>query len=99
MSSDTSATTLGSQVISKKVRAALQAKLKELGSYVDEELPDYIMVMIANKRTRTEMESDLALFLGPHTKNFTAWLHDKKEMIILYIITDVFGNVYYNPFV
>ena len=83
---DTASTgaTLGTHVISSKVRAAIQAKLKEIGSYVDDELPDYIMVMIANKRTRTEMECDLALFLGPHTKNFTSWLHD-----ILHRLQDV----------
>ena len=32
--------------ISKKIRAAIKTKLEELGAYVDEELPDYIMVMV-----------------------------------------------------
>ena len=34
--------------ISKKIRAAIKTKLEELGAYVDEELPDYIMVMVSS---------------------------------------------------
>ena len=40
---------------------------------VDEELPDYIMVMIANKRTKEQMSNDLDLFLGENTNHFTNW--------------------------
>jgi len=36
--------------ISKKIRAAIKTKLEELGAYVDEELPDYIMVMSGARR-------------------------------------------------
>lgn len=39
----------------------------------DEELPDYIMVMIANKKTEEQMEDDLALFLGTNTDKFCGW--------------------------
>lgn len=46
----------------------------ELGCYVDDELPDYIMVMVANKRTKPQMESDLNLFLQDNTKTFVEWL-------------------------
>lgn len=46
----------------------------ELGCYVDDELPDYIMVMVANKRTRSQMETDLNLFLGDHTGEFVNWI-------------------------
>lgn len=46
----------------------------ELGCYVDDELPDYIMVMVANKRTRSQMESDLSLFLADHTEEFVNWI-------------------------
>jgi hypothetical protein len=31
---------------------------------VDDELPDYIMVMVANKKTKEQMSTDLSLFLG-----------------------------------
>lgn len=33
------------------------------------------MVMVANKRSRQQMEDDLQLFLGDSTSTFTAWLH------------------------
>uniref|UniRef100_A0A3B3CGH1 Zinc finger CCCH domain-containing protein 14 n=1 Tax=Oryzias melastigma TaxID=30732 RepID=A0A3B3CGH1_ORYME len=59
--------------ISKKIRAAIKGKLQELGAYIDEELPDYIMVMVANKKTPQQMTDDLSLFLGNNTVKFTAW--------------------------
>ena len=61
--------------ISQKIRSAIKAKLMELGSYVDDELPDYIMVMVANKKSRAQMAGDLSLFLGANTDTFTGWLH------------------------
>lgn len=61
--------------IGQKMRSAIKAKLTELGCYVDDELPDYVMVMVANKRTRTQMEDDLQLFLGSNTELFVNWLH------------------------
>lgn len=39
----------------------------------DEELPDYIMVMLANKRSKEQMTEDLVLFLGANTALFTDW--------------------------
>ncbi len=36
--------------ISKKSPAAIKTKLQKLGAYVDEELPDYIMVMVSSRR-------------------------------------------------
>ncbi|XP_030854637.1 zinc finger CCCH domain-containing protein 14 isoform X2 [Strongylocentrotus purpuratus] len=62
------------KAISQKIREAIRAKLIDLGNYVDEELPDYIMVMIANKKTEEQMEDDLALFLGTNTDKFCGWL-------------------------
>lgn len=41
----------------------------------DDELPDYVMVMVANKRTRSQMDDDLQLFLGDNTELFVNWLH------------------------
>ena len=43
--------------------------------FTDEELPDYIMVLVANKKTKDQMDDDLSLFLGHNTERFTAWLH------------------------
>ncbi|KAM3960199.1 LOW QUALITY PROTEIN: nuclear polyadenosine RNA-binding 2 [Aphomia sociella] len=61
--------------IGQKMRSAIKAKLTELGCYVDDELPDYVMVMVANKRTRAQMEDDLQLFLSDNTELFVNWLH------------------------
>jgi len=76
---------LGTEV-SNKIRSAIKAKLIELDSYVDDELPDYIMVMVANDRTEIQMNEDLGLFLNDHTKAFTKWLHnvlDKLKKVTL----------------
>lgn len=67
--------------ISKKIRAAIKGKLQELGAYVDEELPDYIMVMVANKKSAQQMADDLSLFLGSNTFKFTVWLHGVLEKL------------------
>lgn len=67
--------------VSQKIRSAIKAKLMELGAYVDEELPDYIMVMVANRRSREQMEDDLQLFLGSNTEEFTGWLHQVLQKL------------------
>ncbi|KAM8831272.1 zinc finger CCCH domain-containing protein 14 isoform 2-T2 [Spinachia spinachia] len=67
--------------ISKKIRAAIKGKLQELGAYIDEELPDYIMVMVANKKTSQQMADDLSLFLGHNTLKFTVWLQGVLEKL------------------
>ncbi|KPP61256.1 zinc finger CCCH domain-containing protein 14-like, partial [Scleropages formosus] len=61
--------------------AAIKGKLQELGAYVDEELPDYIMVMVANKKNAQQMADDLSLFLGNNTIKFTVWLHGVLEKL------------------
>ena len=43
-------------------------------SFVDNELPDYIMVMLANHKTIHQINNDLKLFLGGNTERFTTWL-------------------------
>ncbi|XP_067011511.2 zinc finger CCCH domain-containing protein 14 isoform X2 [Anabrus simplex] len=67
--------------VNGKIRSAIKAKLMELGAYVDEELPDYIMVMVVNKRTKVQMEDDLQLFLGANTEHFTVWLHQVLQKL------------------
>lgn len=49
----------------------------ELGVRYDEELPDYILVMVVNKKTRQQMYEDLCLFLEDSTSPFVDWLHDQ----------------------
>lgn len=62
--------------VSVKIRSAIRAKLMELGAYVDDELPDYIMVLVANKKTSDQMREDLGLFLHQHAETFTVWLQE-----------------------
>nr|CAB3267876.1 zinc finger CCCH domain-containing protein 14-like [Phallusia mammillata] len=62
--------------ISKNIQQAIKAKLVELNSYVDDELPDYIMIMIANRKKEEQMTDSLSLFLGNNTKVFTKWLFE-----------------------
>ncbi|XP_077286843.1 nuclear polyadenosine RNA-binding 2 isoform X2 [Arctopsyche grandis] len=71
---------IGSEV-GLKMRSAIKAKLMELGCYVDDELPDYVMVMVANKRTRSQMEEDLQLFLSSNTEAFVNWLHQVLQKL------------------
>ncbi len=76
---------LGDEV-SSKIRLAIKAKLQELNAYVDDELPDYIMVMVANKKGPDVMRKDLGLFLNERTNEFVDWLEgvlDKLEKVTL----------------
>lgn len=41
--------------------------------WLDDELPDYIIVMVANKKPKARMTEDLSLFLGDNTAKFTDW--------------------------
>ena len=49
----------------------------------DEELPDYIMVMVANKKTSQQMADDLSLFLGNNTTKFTEWYDDNLTLLFV----------------
>uniref|UniRef100_A0A6B2EH44 Zinc finger CCCH domain-containing protein 14 n=1 Tax=Phlebotomus kandelakii TaxID=1109342 RepID=A0A6B2EH44_9DIPT len=76
---------LGSE-IGQKMRHAVKAKLLELGTgtssgYVDDELPDYVMIMVANKRSKQQMIEDLTLFLGSNTGEFVNWLHQVLQKL------------------
>lgn len=67
--------------VTQQIRNAIKGKLTELGAYVDDELPDYIMVMVANKKTKAQMIEDLSLFLGNSTEIFTTWLHNVLDRL------------------
>ncbi|CAI8040095.1 Zinc finger CCCH domain-containing protein 14 [Geodia barretti] len=54
-------------------------KLKECNAYIDNELPDYIMVMLVNKKTFHQISNDLQLFLGDDTSNFIDWLQEAVD--------------------
>lgn len=71
---------LGTEV-SSKIREAIKAKLIELNAYVDDELPDYIMVMVVNQKTEEQMRDDLGLFLNENTEVFVTWLAQVLEKL------------------
>ncbi|XP_060530224.1 zinc finger CCCH domain-containing protein 14 isoform X2 [Cylas formicarius] len=81
--------------VGQKMRSAIKAKLMELDCYVDDELPDYIMVMVANKRTKSQMNDDLSLFLSTKTSTFVNWLHIvlKKLKEVTVTNSDVYKRV------
>jgi hypothetical protein len=57
----------------------------------DDELPDYIMVMIANKRSQIQMIEDLNLFLGENSKLFCDWL-----VLTGAAVYDIYHSTMYN---
>merc|ERR1712183_870148 len=60
--------------LSKKILNSIKTKLNDLDAFTDDELPDYIMIMIANKKSKEAMTSALQLFLESNTQDFTDWL-------------------------
>ena len=57
----------------------IESKLKELDVYIDEELPDYILVLLANKKSQVQMCKDLRLFFGSLTETFVQWVHTRVK--------------------
>jgi len=49
----------------------------------DNELADYIMVLVANQKTKYQMKDDLSLFLGAETDQFVNWLHTTLKQLQL----------------
>ena len=78
MSTDLNLADLGLPVT---LKLEIEGKLKELDVYIDEELPDYILVLLANKKSQAQMCKDLRLFFGSLTETFVQWLHSSvKDM-------------------
>ena len=67
--------------LSVQIKKAIKAKLQEMQCYVDDELPDYIMVMIANKKTTQQMADDLKIFLSEKSVTFCEWLGEVLERL------------------
>lgn len=66
----------GQSEVTNKIRSAIKQKLSEISDFVDDELPEYIMILVANQRSKSQIEKDLSLFLRNDTINFTNWLWD-----------------------
>ena len=61
------------------LKLEIEGKLKELDVYIDEELPDYILVLLANKKSQIQMCKDLRLFFGSLTDTFVQWVHTRVK--------------------
>ncbi|CAG2176697.1 unnamed protein product, partial [Oppiella nova] len=71
-----------SEVI-QRLRSDIRSKLDQIGAFVDNELADYIMVLVANQKTKYQMKDDLSLFLGAETDQFVNWLHTTLKQLQL----------------
>ena len=61
----------------------MKEKLVEIGEYVDDQLTDYVMIMVSNKKSEKQMAEDLELFLGgiDQSTKFSSWLHSNLKSI------------------
>merc|ERR1712187_826829 len=50
-------------------------------NFLDDDLPNYIMIMMANRKTKKEMTEALTLFLNDRTEEFTTWLYQMLDNI------------------
>merc|ERR1711914_11930 len=60
--------------ISQKLRLAIKSKLTTLDAYIDDELPDLILVMLARKKSNEEMVEELDPFLESESEKFVTWM-------------------------
>eukprot|EP00039_Didymoeca_costata_P020206 m.340451 g.340451 ORF g.340451 m.340451 type:complete len:430 (+) comp19316_c0_seq1:155-1444(+) len=57
-----------------ELKEKISVKLKELEVDIDEELPDYIAVLVQNNKKEDEICTDLDVFLNDHSADFSKWL-------------------------
>jgi hypothetical protein len=67
--------------ISSVLKTAVKEKLASMDCLIDDDLPNYIMIMMANRKTKKEMTEALTLFLNERTEEFTAWLYQMLDNI------------------
>merc|ERR1712127_899663 len=67
--------------ISSVLKTAVKDKLAELDCLIDDDLPNYIMIMMANRKTMKEMTEALQLFLNDRTTEFPSWLYQMLDNI------------------
>jgi len=67
--------------ISNVLKTAVKEKLASMDCLIDDDLPNYIMIMMANRKTKKEMTEALTLFLNDRTEEFTTWLYQMLDNI------------------
>merc|ERR1712025_1501684 len=66
---------------SQRLRLAVKSKLTSLDAFIDDELPDFILVMVARKRSKDEMVDELRVFLDQGAESFVEWLDKLVEKL------------------
>ncbi|KAL4198271.1 hypothetical protein AMTRI_Chr03g139370 [Amborella trichopoda] len=60
-----------------RLREKVKDKLKEfMGSYTDDTLVEYVIVLLRNGRQKEEAKKELNVFLGDDSESFVSWLWD-----------------------
>lgn len=67
--------------ISSVLKTAVKDKLAQMECLIDDDLPNYIMIMMANRKSKKEMTEALHLFLNERTNEFTTWLYQMLDSI------------------
>ncbi|XP_065184053.1 zinc finger CCCH domain-containing protein 14-like [Sycon ciliatum] len=57
-----------------ELRQLVCDKLIAISCYIDDELPDYIVAMVINGKSREHMSKDLSVFTGGQSDDFLDWL-------------------------
>jgi len=60
----------------QKLKGAISNKLNDLSALSDDVLPEYILVMVQNKKGKHQVAQDLEAFLGKDARIFAEWLWD-----------------------
>lgn len=67
---------------SRHLSEMIKSKLAELSLYTDDVLPEYIMVLLANRNSREKVFEELSLFMGADTTgHFVLWLFGELEAL------------------
>jgi hypothetical protein len=60
----------------------IKAKLNRFGFSKDEELQNYILILLANKKSTKKLTDDLKPFLNEESEEFVIWLMDTYEQFV-----------------
>eukprot|EP00038_Savillea_parva_P029374 m.70675 g.70675 ORF g.70675 m.70675 type:complete len:547 (+) comp8661_c0_seq1:3579-5219(+) len=69
------------QAQTAELKALVTARLKDSDLMVDEELADYVCVLVQNEKTQSEIAADLELFLQTEAAPFAVWLEEQTAKL------------------
>jgi len=65
-----------------KLHAVIASHLSKISAYTDDVLPEYVMVLVQNKKTLAQVSTDLNAFLGKDAASFSEWLWDLLDEFV-----------------